>query len=108
MDPDYCEEVKQTPPYDSGTRLLDIMDMTIFDFLMGELDQHEQQQQLPEFRRICCPSNHTVYSSRLKLKVQCDVKPHFTVYCKYPASSGAVLHDLIIKEKPLISRKQFS
>lgn len=36
MDPDYCEEVKQTPPYDSGTRLLDIMDMTIFDFLMGE------------------------------------------------------------------------
>lgn len=37
VDPDYCEEVKQTPPYDSGTRLLDIMDMTIFDFLMGEL-----------------------------------------------------------------------
>lgn len=37
VDPDYCEEVKQTPPYDSGTRLLDIMDMTVFDFLMGEL-----------------------------------------------------------------------
>lgn len=36
VDPDYCEEVKQTPPYDSGTRLLDIMDMTIFDFLMGK------------------------------------------------------------------------
>lgn len=35
MDPDYCEEVKQTPPYDSGRRILDIMDMTIFDFLMG-------------------------------------------------------------------------
>lgn len=40
VDPDYCEEVKQTPPYDSGTRLLDIMDMTIFDFLMGELACH--------------------------------------------------------------------
>lgn len=37
VDPDYCEEVKQTPPYDSGTRILDIMDMTIFDFLMGKL-----------------------------------------------------------------------
>lgn len=37
VDPDYCEEVKQTPPYDSGRRLLDIMDMTIFDFLMGGL-----------------------------------------------------------------------
>lgn len=35
MDPDYCEEVKQTPPYDSSHRVLDIMDMTIFDFLMG-------------------------------------------------------------------------
>lgn len=35
MDPDYCEEVKQTPPYDGGQRILDIMDMTIFDFLMG-------------------------------------------------------------------------
>lgn len=45
VDPDYCEEVKQTPPYDSGTRLLDIMDMTIFDFLMGEpghLTPHKQ------------------------------------------------------------------
>ncbi len=36
VDPDYCDEVKQTPPYDQGTRLLDIMDMTIFDFLMGK------------------------------------------------------------------------
>lgn len=35
VDPDYCEEVKQTPPYDSGTRILDVMDMTVFDFLMG-------------------------------------------------------------------------
>lgn len=52
VDPDYCEEVKQTPPYDSGTRLLDIMDMTIFDFLMGELaclTQHKQQQQQQVF-----------------------------------------------------------
>lgn len=36
VDPDYCDEVKQTPPYDQGTRLLDVMDMTIFDFLMGK------------------------------------------------------------------------
>ena len=40
VDPDYCEEVKQTPPYNKGTRLLDIMDMTIFDFLMGETHAH--------------------------------------------------------------------
>ncbi len=45
VDPDYCEEVKQTPPYDSGTRLLDIMDMTIFDFLMGEPAYLTKQKQ---------------------------------------------------------------
>lgn len=39
VDPDYCDEVKQTPPYDRGTRLLDIMDMTIFDFLMGKKEE---------------------------------------------------------------------
>uniref|UniRef100_A0A8C5B914 FAM20 C-terminal domain-containing protein n=1 Tax=Gadus morhua TaxID=8049 RepID=A0A8C5B914_GADMO len=43
VDPDYCEEVKQTPPYDSGTRLLDIMDMTVFDFLMGNMDRHHYE-----------------------------------------------------------------
>ncbi|XP_037547251.1 extracellular serine/threonine protein kinase FAM20C [Nematolebias whitei] len=43
VDPDYCEEVKQTPPYDSGRRLLDIMDMTIFDFLMGNMDRHHYE-----------------------------------------------------------------
>ncbi|XP_017274014.1 extracellular serine/threonine protein kinase FAM20C [Kryptolebias marmoratus] len=43
VDPDYCEEVKQTPPYDSGRRLLDIMDMTVFDFLMGNMDRHHYE-----------------------------------------------------------------
>lgn len=43
VDPDYCEEVKQTPPYDSGHRVLDIMDMTIFDFLMGNMDRHHYE-----------------------------------------------------------------
>ncbi|CAG04459.1 unnamed protein product [Tetraodon nigroviridis] len=57
VDPDYCEEVKQTPPYDSGTRLLDIMDMTIFDFLMGKpgsLTPHKQpqRQELPSLPRL--------------------------------------------------------
>ncbi|XP_034049113.1 extracellular serine/threonine protein kinase FAM20C [Thalassophryne amazonica] len=43
VDPDFCEEVKQTPPYDSGMRLLDVMDMTIFDFLMGNMDRHHYE-----------------------------------------------------------------
>ncbi|XP_062308137.1 extracellular serine/threonine protein kinase FAM20C [Osmerus eperlanus] len=43
VDPDYCDEVKQTPPYDRGSRLLDIMDMKIFDFLMGNMDRHHYE-----------------------------------------------------------------
>uniref|UniRef100_A0A4W2E4D2 FAM20 C-terminal domain-containing protein n=1 Tax=Bos indicus x Bos taurus TaxID=30522 RepID=A0A4W2E4D2_BOBOX len=43
VDPDYCEEVRQTPPYDSSHRLLDVMDMTIFDFLMGNMDRHHYE-----------------------------------------------------------------
>lgn len=43
VDPDYCQEVKQTPPYDSTNRVLDIMDMTIFDFLMGNMDRHHYE-----------------------------------------------------------------
>ncbi|XP_030067202.1 extracellular serine/threonine protein kinase FAM20C [Microcaecilia unicolor] len=43
VDLDYCEEVKQTPPYNSGTRLLDVMDMTIFDFLIGNMDRHHYE-----------------------------------------------------------------
>lgn len=43
MDPDYCEEVQQMPPYDSSHRILDVMDMTIFDFLMGNMDRHHYE-----------------------------------------------------------------
>ncbi|XP_057606325.1 extracellular serine/threonine protein kinase FAM20C [Hippopotamus amphibius kiboko] len=43
VDPDYCEEVKQTPPYDSSHRILDVMDMSIFDFLMGNMDRHHYE-----------------------------------------------------------------
>lgn len=31
----YCEKVRQKPPYDEGRRLLDLIDMSIFDFLTG-------------------------------------------------------------------------
>ncbi|XP_067830816.1 extracellular serine/threonine protein kinase FAM20C-like isoform X2 [Heptranchias perlo] len=43
MDPSFCDQIKKTPPYDSGTRLLDVMDMTILDFLMGNMDRHHYE-----------------------------------------------------------------
>lgn len=36
LNPNYCAQVRETPPYDRGHRLLDLIDMTVLDFLMGE------------------------------------------------------------------------
>lgn len=40
---DYCDTVRTTPPYDSGRRLLDLMDMAIYDFLTGNMDRHHYE-----------------------------------------------------------------
>eukprot|EP00092_Neocalanus_flemingeri_P018372 GFUD01019883.1.p1 GENE.GFUD01019883.1~~GFUD01019883.1.p1 ORF type:complete len:510 (+),score=167.39 GFUD01019883.1:228-1757(+) len=42
-DPDYCEVVRDVHPYNQGRRLLDIMDLSIFDFLMGNMDRHHYE-----------------------------------------------------------------
>lgn len=36
LNPNYCAQVRETPPYDRGHRLLDLIDMAVLDFLMGE------------------------------------------------------------------------
>ncbi|XP_055518979.1 extracellular serine/threonine protein kinase FAM20C-like [Leucoraja erinacea] len=43
VNPRYCEKVKKMAPYNTGTRLVDLMDMTILDFLMGNLDRHHYE-----------------------------------------------------------------
>ena len=35
VNPFFCDTIKQMYPYNSGNRLLNIIDMSIFDFLMG-------------------------------------------------------------------------
>ncbi|XP_059204341.1 extracellular serine/threonine protein kinase FAM20C [Centropristis striata] len=42
-DPDYCDTVKQTPPYNHGTRLVDLIDMAVLDFLMSNMDRHHYE-----------------------------------------------------------------
>ncbi|XP_036943831.1 extracellular serine/threonine protein kinase FAM20C-like [Acanthopagrus latus] len=42
-DPAYCDKVKQTPPYNHGTRLVDLIDMAILDFLMSNMDRHHYE-----------------------------------------------------------------
>jgi len=42
-DDDYCEFVKEVVPYNKGRRLLDVMDMAVLDFLMGNMDRHHYE-----------------------------------------------------------------
>ncbi|KAJ7425903.1 Extracellular serine/threonine protein kinase FAM20C [Willisornis vidua] len=43
LNPNYCARVRKMPPYDRGHRLLDLIDMTILDFLMGNMDRHHYE-----------------------------------------------------------------
>ncbi|KAM4717092.1 extracellular serine/threonine protein kinase FAM20C-like [Anableps anableps] len=42
-DPAYCDTVKKTPPYNHGTRLVDLIDMVVLDFLMSNMDRHHYE-----------------------------------------------------------------
>ena len=42
-EPDYCETVKNVSPYNQGRRLLDLMDLAILDFFMGNMDRHHYE-----------------------------------------------------------------
>ncbi|KAM4692690.1 pseudokinase FAM20A isoform 2-T2 [Rhinophrynus dorsalis] len=43
VNPFYCDSVKQLHPYNNPKRLLDMMDMAIFDFLIGNMDRHHYE-----------------------------------------------------------------
>jgi len=54
-DPNYCEVVKEAKPYERGRRLLDIMDLAVFDFLMGNMDRHHYETFRPFGSRSAYP-----------------------------------------------------
>ncbi|XP_055583670.1 pseudokinase FAM20A isoform X1 [Falco cherrug] len=43
VNPLYCNTVKEIYPYSNGNRLLNIVDMAIFDFLIGNMDRHHYE-----------------------------------------------------------------
>lgn len=42
-DDDYCDEVQVDPMYEKGRRILDVMDLTILDYLIGNQDRHHYE-----------------------------------------------------------------
>lgn len=42
-DDQYCDQVRQLPPYNEGRRLVDLIDLAIFDFLAGNMDRHHYE-----------------------------------------------------------------
>ncbi|CAK6438143.1 unnamed protein product [Pipistrellus nathusii] len=43
VNPLYCDTVKQIYPYNSSDQLLNVIDMAIFDFLIGNMDRHHYE-----------------------------------------------------------------
>ncbi|XP_015264343.1 PREDICTED: pseudokinase FAM20A, partial [Gekko japonicus] len=43
VNPLYCNTVREVYPYSSGSRLLNIIDMAVFDFLIGNMDRHHYE-----------------------------------------------------------------
>jgi len=43
LDDNYCSLVREVPPYSHGRRLLDLVDMAVLDFLMGNMDRHHYE-----------------------------------------------------------------
>lgn len=39
----YCDKVRDSTDYKDGRRLLDLIDMSMFDFLMGNMDRHHYE-----------------------------------------------------------------
>ncbi|PKU27026.1 protein hypothetical protein [Limosa lapponica baueri] len=43
VNPLYCDTVREIYPYSNGNRLLNIIDMAVFDFLIGNMDRHHYE-----------------------------------------------------------------
>lgn len=43
QDDEYCDEVQLQPMYEKGRRLLDVMDVTILDYLILNQDRHHYE-----------------------------------------------------------------
>uniref|UniRef100_A0A6A7FZH3 Extracellular serine/threonine protein CG31145-like n=3 Tax=Hirondellea gigas TaxID=1518452 RepID=A0A6A7FZH3_9CRUS len=43
VDESYCDLVRDVHPYSDGRRLLDVVDMSVLDFLMGNMDRHHYE-----------------------------------------------------------------
>ncbi|XP_066291761.1 extracellular serine/threonine protein kinase FAM20C-like isoform X2 [Branchiostoma lanceolatum] len=39
----FCRQVRSSPPYDKGRRFGDVLDLTVYDFLMGNMDRHHYE-----------------------------------------------------------------
>lgn len=61
VNPLYCDTVREIYPYSSGNRLLNIVDMAIFDFLIGTIKGEITFVPRGSLASVCLSSHSTVF-----------------------------------------------
>lgn len=61
VNPLYCDTVREIYPYSSGNRLLNIVDMAIFDFLIGTIKGEITFLPHGSSASVCLSSHSTVF-----------------------------------------------
>lgn len=69
MNPFFCDTIKQLYPYNSGNRLLNIIDMSIFDFLISILHHYLLLSSTTHIRARTFPVFHYI-------SVKCSALPY--------------------------------
>lgn len=82
MNPFYCDTIKQLYPYNSGNRLLNIIDMSIFDFLTGHFRHATTLFLQPE--PISLPEISALVTGNMD-------RHHYEIFTKF-GDDGFILH----------------
>ena len=64
----------QVKPYHRGRRLLDVMDMAVYDFLMGNMDRHHYETIKVRWQCERCLEIRTINPSKLFLECPCSIQ----------------------------------
>jgi glycosaminoglycan xylosylkinase len=60
----YCDKIRASPPFDEPSKLLDLIDLHVFDFLIGRSNTGQQRRIPTSVDVIECRRRLSLFSSR--------------------------------------------